>query len=354
MIFPRSNTIAGAQGSLQRWKDKFDVLTQEKKNWLVERRSMRTKLKELTDQNMALEQRVKELAQTLDFAQNYLHAQEFSYINPLPTNNNNTQITQMPLGMFDGLGDFSQFSHMIPRLSGDAQRQQTPGKTPYFVGEGDAEKAGAQAADQTVMLNGESFQSRSFVNAATNKSQLDEIRRIMAQNIAEIEQQNRLAEQRIQEQRSLLFSNQFERSELRDASRHEQHPDDSNFNFEVGDEPAFPKNNNVNLLPQRSTLDDVKLVQSQMHQLSQVRSQGQSFSTSMAQGNSNSNQNSIARISPHPEIQGDNDEVDQSVTPQKRGKGESSTQSKGGLQKTVNQQAWRTSKGAAGLQGQHA
>ena len=83
-----------------------------------------------------------------------------------------------------------------------------------------------------------------------------------------------MAEQRIQEQRSLLFSNHFERSELRDTSRHDQHPDDSNFNFEVGDEPTFPKNNNVNLLPPRSTLDDVKLVQSHMHQLSQVRSQG--------------------------------------------------------------------------------
>ena len=93
----------------------------------------------------------------------------------------------MPLGMFDGLGDVSQFSHMIPRLSGDAQKQQLSGKSPYFLGEGGVEKAGTQAADQTVMLNGESFQSRSFVNAAANKSQLDEIRRIMAQNIAEIE-----------------------------------------------------------------------------------------------------------------------------------------------------------------------
>ena len=57
---------------------------------------MRNELKILTDKNFRLEAKVKELTETLDFADNFLQQNDISRINPnMVSNNNVTQITNM-------------------------------------------------------------------------------------------------------------------------------------------------------------------------------------------------------------------------------------------------------------------
>jgi hypothetical protein len=69
---------------------------EEKKSWLLEKRKLRNEHKILTDKNLRLEAKVKELTETLDFADNFLQQNDISRINPnMISNNNVTQITNI-------------------------------------------------------------------------------------------------------------------------------------------------------------------------------------------------------------------------------------------------------------------
>lgn len=81
---------------VQRWKMKFDIIVEQQKSWLIEKKKLRNELKILTDKNCRLEAKVKELTETLDFADNFLQQNDISRINPnMVSNNNMTQITNM-------------------------------------------------------------------------------------------------------------------------------------------------------------------------------------------------------------------------------------------------------------------
>lgn len=68
-----SRSAINAQNTdVQRWRTKFDMICSEKKNWLNEKQELRKQLKELQDRNFRLEAKVKELMETLDFADNFL------------------------------------------------------------------------------------------------------------------------------------------------------------------------------------------------------------------------------------------------------------------------------------------
>lgn len=75
---------------------KFDIIVEQQKSWLTEKKKLRNELKILTDKNFRLEAKVKELTETLDFADNFLQQNDISRINPnMVSNNNVTQITNM-------------------------------------------------------------------------------------------------------------------------------------------------------------------------------------------------------------------------------------------------------------------
>lgn len=66
------STVYAQNPEAQRWRTKFDMICSEKKNWLNEKQELRKQLKELQDRNFRLEAKVKELMETLDFADNFL------------------------------------------------------------------------------------------------------------------------------------------------------------------------------------------------------------------------------------------------------------------------------------------
>ena len=66
------STVYAQNPDVQRWRTKFDMICSEKKNWLNEKQELRKQLKELQDRNFRLEAKVKELMETLDFADNFL------------------------------------------------------------------------------------------------------------------------------------------------------------------------------------------------------------------------------------------------------------------------------------------
>ena len=148
---------------MQRWKTKFDIIVEEKKSWLIEKRKLRKEHKILTDKNLRLEAKVKELTETLDFADNFLQQNDISRINPnMISNNNVTQITNI------------NFDKSMIFTGAAAER----GPTPAFQATRPINQ------DETIMYKDSDF-SRSH----------NDIKSVIAQNIRQIEEQNMMAEQ---------------------------------------------------------------------------------------------------------------------------------------------------------------
>lgn len=165
---------------------KFDIVVEQQKSWLIEKKKLRNELKILTDKNFRLEAKVKELTETLDFADNFLQQNDISRINPnMVSNNNVTQITNMG-NVFDKsmLGGFGGDNRSI--LFGGDNKSMLFGadKSMVFGDRGPTpafEVSKPINQDETVMYK-DSDISR------------NDIRSMIASNIRQIEEQNQMAE----------------------------------------------------------------------------------------------------------------------------------------------------------------
>lgn len=60
--------MIGPDDHAKKWKVKFDSLTAEKKQWLLEKKKYRAELKQKEEAIFNLQAKLKELTKTLDFA----------------------------------------------------------------------------------------------------------------------------------------------------------------------------------------------------------------------------------------------------------------------------------------------